>query len=129
MMQQDPDIKTDVELLKRDFKQLSSLIDKMDTVIDKLTEVSTGLNRILAVHDNRLSQQEDITKRIFELIESRRRETMDGMKEIKDKFDGVTDELKKGIDNIEKWRYYLIGMAIASGFLLSKITDIKAFFS
>ena len=129
MMQQDPDIKTDVELFKRDFKQLSSLIDKMDTVIDKLTEVSTGLNRILAVHDNRLSQQEDITKRIFELIESRRRETMDGMKEIKDKFDGVTDELKKGIDNIEKWRYYLIGMAIASGFLLSKITDIKAFFS
>lgn len=128
-MAQPNDIKTDVELLKKDFEQLSALIDRMDLMIEKLSEVSTGLNRILAVHDNRLSQQEEITKHIFELIEMRRRESVESTKELKDMFDKVTTELKKGIDNLEKWRYYLIGMAIASGFLLSKLPDIRALFS
>ena len=128
-MAQPNDIKTDVELLKKDFEQLSALIDRMDLMIEKLSEVSTGLNRILAVHDNRLSQQEEITKHIFELIEMRRRETVESTKELKDMFDKVTTELKKGIDNLEKWRYYLIGMAIASGFLLSKLPDIRALLS
>lgn len=128
-MAQPNDIKTDVELLKKDFEQLSALIDRMDLMIEKLSEVSTGLNRILAVHDNRLSQQEEITKHIFELIEMRRRESVESTKELKDMFDKVTAELKKGIDNLEKWRYYLIGMAIASGFLLSKLPDIRALFS
>lgn len=128
-MAQPNDIKTDVELLKKDFEQLSALIDRMDLMIEKLSEVSTGLNRILAVHDNRLSQQEEITKHIFELIEMRRRETVESTKELKDMFDKVTAELKKGIDNLEKWRYYLIGMAIASGFLLSKLPDIRALLS
>ena len=128
-MAQSNDIKTDVELLKKDFEQLSALIDRMDLMIEKLSEVSTGLNRILAVHDNRLSQQEEITKHIFELIEMRRRESVESTKELKDMFDKVTTELKKGIDNLEKWRYYLIGMAIASGFLLSKLPDIRALLS
>lgn len=128
-MGQPNDIKTDVELLKKDFEQLSALIDRMDLMIEKLSEVSTGLNRILAVHDNRLSQQEEITKHIFELIEMRRRESVESTKELKDMFDKVTTELKKGIDNLEKWRYYLIGMAIASGFLLSKLPDIRALLS
>lgn len=128
-MAQPNDIKTDVELLKKDFEQLSALIDRMDLMIEKLSEVSTGLNRILAVHDNRLSQQEEITKHIFELIEMRRRESVESTKELKDMFDKVTTELKKGIDNLEKWRYYLIGMAIASGFLLSKLPDIRALLS
>jgi hypothetical protein len=128
-MGQPNDIKTDVELLKKDFEQLSALIDRMDLMIEKLSEVSTGLNRILAVHDNRLSQQEEITKHIFELIEMRRRESVESTKELKDMFDKVTAELKKGIDNLEKWRYYLIGMAIASGFLLSKLPDIRALLS
>jgi|OM-RGC.v1.027185803 hypothetical protein len=128
-MAQPNDIKTDVELLKKDFEQLSALIDRMDLMIEKLSEVSTGLNRILAVHDNRLSQQEEITKHIFELIEMRRRESVESTKELKDMFDKVTAELKKGIDNLEKWRYYLIGMAIASGFLLSKLPDIRALLS
>lgn len=128
-MAQSNDIKTDVELLKKDFEQLSALIDRMDLMIEKLSEVSTGLNRILAVHDNRLSQQEEITKHIFELIEMRRRESVESTKELKDMFDKVTAELKKGIDNLEKWRYYLIGMAIASGFLLSKLPDIRALLS
>jgi hypothetical protein len=128
-MAQPNDIKTDVELLKKDFEQLSALIDRMDLMIEKLSEVSTGLNRILAVHDNRLSQQEEITKHIFELIEMRRRESVESTRELKDMFDKITTELKKGIDNLEKWRYYLIGMAIASGFILSKLPDIRALLS
>jgi len=127
-MAEDSRLKTDVELLKKDFEQLSALIDRLDVMIEKLTEVSSGINRILAVHDNRLSQQEEVTKAIFELIETRRRETIDAVKSIEAKFDSVASEMKKNIDNLEKWRYYLIGMAIASGFLLSKIPEFRTLF-
>jgi len=121
-------IKTDVELLKKDFEQLSTLIERMDVMIDKLSEVSSGINRILAVHDNRLAQQEEVTKAIFDLIETRRRDSVESTKILSDKIDRMSIDLRKDIDNLERWRYYMIGMAIAAGFILSKIPDLKVLF-
>lgn len=140
-------IKTDVALLKHDIDRLGELFDKLDITIEKLTEVSSGINKMLAVHENRLGQQEEITRQIFLLIEERRKETSEKMeklhtkiaqqrqevddniskrmKSIDEKLDKVTDLVNK----LNLWKYMVIGGAGVAGFvvsfIVSKLSGIK----
>ena len=53
------DLTTEVELLKREVGNVNVIHGRLDTAIEKLTEVSNCINRMLAVHEERLSQQEE----------------------------------------------------------------------
>jgi len=139
----EPDVKIDVEILKRDIDRFSGLFDRLDTTIEKLTEVSGGINRMLAVHENRLEQQEELTKRFITLMEERRRENSDKyeivqnritqtreemQQEIKDSIKEVVtkiDKLSETVNKLEKWKYLVVGGAITIGFLLAKLPMIE----
>ena len=63
------DLKTDIELLKRDVNQMSNIFTKLDTTIDKLGEVSTNLSKIVAVHEAKLERQDGTDKQLQSLID------------------------------------------------------------
>jgi methyl-accepting chemotaxis protein len=143
MVISEPDVKVDVEILKRDIDRFSGLFDRLDTTIEKLTEVSGGINRMLAVHENRLEQQEELTKHFITLMEERRRENSDKyeivqnritqtreemQQEIKDSIKEVVakiDKLSETVNKLEKWKYLVVGGAITIGFLLAKLPMIE----
>lgn len=143
MVMSEPDVKIDVEILKRDIDRFSGLFDRLDTTIEKLTEVSGGINRMLAVHENRLEQQEELTKHFITLMEERRRENSDKyeivqnritqtreemQQEIKDSIKEVVakiDKLSETVNKLEKWKYLVVGGAITIGFLLAKLPMIE----
>ena len=139
----EPDVKVDVEILKRDIDRFSGLFDRLDATIEKLTEVSGGINRMLAVHENRLEQQEELTKHFITLMEERRRENSDKyeivqnritqtrdemQQEIKDSIKEVVakiDKLSETVNKLEKWKYLVVGGAITIGFLLAKLPMVE----
>ena len=143
MVMSEPDVKIDIEILKRDIDRFSGLFDRLDTTIEKLTEVSGGINRMLAVHENRLEQQEELTKHFITLMEERRRENSDKyetvqnritqtreemQQEIKDSIKEVVtkiDKLSETVNKLEKWKYLVVGGAITIGFLLAKLPMIE----
>ena len=45
---------------KNDIDHVYKVIDKLDTAIDKLADVSSDIKQILAVHETRLDQSEAI---------------------------------------------------------------------
>ena len=51
-------LKTDVELLKKDVHSIARLVDKLDVAIDKLTDVTNCLNKMIAVQEQKIEQQE-----------------------------------------------------------------------
>ena len=53
------DIKTEVALLKKEVKDIKFIFNRLDTAIERITEVSTSVNRMLAVHEEKISQQEE----------------------------------------------------------------------
>ena len=59
----DNDLVTEVELLKREVEDMKVIHGRLDTAIEKITEVSNCINRMLAVHEERLSQQEEAQHR------------------------------------------------------------------
>ncbi len=57
------DIELDVELLKKEVSDMKQIHGRLDTAITKITDVSNCINRMLAVHEEKISQQEEQTSR------------------------------------------------------------------
>ena len=54
---------TDVEILKREVADMKLIHGRLDNAITKITDVSNSINRMLAVHEEKLASQEDAISR------------------------------------------------------------------
>jgi ABC-type siderophore export system fused ATPase/permease subunit len=135
---------------------VGALVDRLDTTIDKLTDISTSVSSLLAVHETKLTSQEIISKQLSELVEARRVETDDkiqilherissGERELKISIDEQYDELMKEIKEMraesanqhttlseritkmEKWMWTVIGGSAIVGGLITIIPWDKFF--
>jgi len=137
----------DVSYLNRDMAVVNTLVGRLDTTIDKLTDISSSVSNLLAVHETKLTSQEIISKQLSDLVEARRVETDDkvqllherissGERELKESIDDQYDELMKEIKEMraestiqhntlsdritamEKWMWTVIGgSAIVGGII------------
>jgi len=130
------DLVTEVELLKREVEDMKVIHGRLDTAIEKITEVSNCINRMLAVHEERISQQEstqhnaeqEFTADIKELhsrITSNTKEIMTTAtvqhKEHTEVIQKLRDDLQNRVGVLEKWRWIIIGGSIVLGFVIQKI--------
>ena len=141
------ELETEVQLLKRDIEDVKSIHGRLDIAIDKLTDVSNSIHRMLAVHEEKLARQEEASYELEKQIETRRSEMLDKIddlhsrittntKEImlaaREQYESQNKEIQKIRDEItarvgvlEKWRHVLIGGSIVIGFLLHKFMIVS----
>ena len=141
------ELETEVQLLKRDIEDVKSIHSRLDIAIDKLTDVSNSIHRMLAVHEEKLARQEEASYELEKQIETRRSEMLDKIddlhsrittntKEImlaaREQYESQNKEIQKIRDEItarvgvlEKWRHVLIGGSIVIGFLLHKFMIVS----
>jgi len=132
---------TEIELVKKDIEQVKDIHKRLDTAIEKLTDVSTSVKQMLAVHEERIAQQESADRNLFELVEKRRAETDNKLEDVHSRISTTSRELKEmlymteqklmleirsmkngladRVGVLEKWRYLLIGGCIILGLILS----------
>ena len=137
---------TDLQVLKNEVEQVASVNTKLDSAIDKLTDISGSIKSMLAVHEEKLSKQEEIDKAIFNLIENRRVEFDTNYKELHARINKIhkelTDEIEMSekrlmceiktlnsnldgrIGVFEKYRWIIIGAAIVLGLSMPQILSI-----
>ena len=53
------DMYTQIELLKKEVQDMKGIYQRLDTAIVKIGDVSNSINRMLAVHEEKISQQEE----------------------------------------------------------------------
>ena len=124
-------IAVDIEGMKKDIANASLFHSRLDTAIDKLTDVSTSIKSMLAVHEQKLTQTEKTEEILFDKVRERGEELdivyrdlqrdinqvekrlLLEMKTLKSCFDGRVSVL-------ERWRWLIIGGALAIGFIVAK---------
>lgn len=132
-------LETEVKILQKDLVTFQNILDRFDITINKLTEVSNNLNKVIAVQDSRIDTQEKaieiIHKRITDMKDEIHEELSDHYQVILEKIKELqveqkihADEMSKRVDALEKWRYIVMGGAVALGFLLSKVGIIDSLF-
>ena len=89
----------DVSYLNRDMAVVNTLVGRLDMTIDKLTDISSSVSNLLAVHETKLTSQEIISKQLSDLVEARRVETDDKIQILHERISSGERELKESIDN------------------------------
>ena len=137
---------TDLQVLKNEVEQVASVNTKLDSAIDKLTDISGSIKSMLAVHEEKLSKQEEIDKAIFNLIENRRVEFDTNYKELHARINKIHQNLTDEIDMsqkrlmceiktlasnldgrigvFEKYRWIIIGAAIVLGLSMPQLMTV-----
>lgn len=132
-------LETEVKILQKDLVTFQNILDRFDITINKLTEVSNNLNKVIAVQDSRIDTQEKaieiLHKRITDMKDEIHEELSDHYQVILEKIKELqaeqkihADEMSRRVDALEKWRYIVMGGAVALGFLLSKVGIIDSLF-
>lgn len=110
------DIATKVALLERDMSRINLILEKLDATIDKLSDFSSSIKELIAVHDHKLQVQIDVNNEIYSLIRELRDENHREHQETKEQI----KTLHRRMDSFERWKYTLIGGALVIGFFISK---------
>ena len=126
----------ELELLKKEVADMKKIHVRLDTAIEKITDFSNCINRLLAVHEEKITQQEDAQQRsvqeftadIKEMHSRITTNTKDMTalmtqqhKEQKDVIDRLKDEISNRVGVLEKWRWIIIGGSIVLGFIIQKL--------
>jgi conjugal transfer/entry exclusion protein len=105
---------------KQELDQVYQVINKLDTAIDKLADVSSDIKQILAVHEQRLDQTENIMERHFvqmDAVHSR-------VSQLRDDMNAAEKRLLTEISDINKWRWQMMGAAAGVAALVSIATKL-----
>ena len=95
-------LETEVAVLKSDVNRMASLFSRLDAAIERMGEVSNNIAKMLAVHEERLSKQDDIDEELFSLVERRRQEIQGDNKELHSRISTVSRELSDDINETEQ---------------------------
>lgn len=96
------EIRVDIELLKKDVVTMSALLEKFDTTIDKMQEIASSLSRMVSLQEQRLENQEKVTAEVQSILEMRRIEHNNNIKDIYNRINTVNKELTDKIEDTEK---------------------------
>ena len=134
-------LKTEIALLKKDAKTGELIHLRLESTIEKLTEITVSLKSMLIQQQTKLERAEQVDEDIFVTLESRRKEWDDDLKELHSRITtnsrelrehqiqseskmlneirAVRTQLSERVGVLEKWRWIIIGGSIIIGLMMS----------
>jgi len=130
-MADNTEIRVQLESLTKDIENINNIQGRLDTAIDKLTDVSTSIKSMLAVHEEKIQRQEQIDDIIFKKLKDRDSEVDEVFRDLQREMDQVEKRLLNEIRSLrndigsrvgvlEKYRWIILGGFLAIGWVLSK---------
>ena len=130
------DLNTEVALLKKEVSDIKVIFSRLDIAIEKITDVSSCVNRMLAVHEEKIANAEEAQvranveftndikelhsrvtsnyKELTEMITLQHKEQALHIQQLK-------NDLNSRVGILERWRWLIIGGAIVIGFIIQKM--------
>ena len=130
-MPDNTEIKVDIESLRKDIENMNTINGRIDTAIDKLTDVSASIKSMLAVHEEKIQRQEKIDEVIFDKLKDRADEISDVYRELKRDVEmsekrllieikSLKNDIGARVGVLERYKWLILGGAIVIGWVLSK---------
>ena len=102
-----------VAVLEERLENFEMFVSKLDAAIEKIAEVNNNVSRMLAVHEERISKQEDIDAVLFDKIDK-----------LRDKMDSDHDIVTQRLSLLERKLWIAVG-ALGAVIALSNPQAIK----
>ncbi len=124
------DLKVEIQGIKKDIENVNTLNGRLDTAIEKLTDVSTSIKQMLAVHEEKLARSEQMDEIIFDKIKERageidtvHRELLKEIQHVERRLLVEMKQMKLDIGGrvgiLEKYKWLVLGGGLAIGWIIS----------
>ena len=80
-----------IAILEERLQNFETLVTRLDSAIEKIAEVNNNVSRMLAVHEERITKQEEIDQILFDKIDK-----------LRDKMDSDHDSVTKRLSLLER---------------------------
>jgi conjugal transfer/entry exclusion protein len=151
-------LETEIAVIKNDVNQIGQLFSKLETALDKITDVSNNIGQILAVHEQRLKDGEvhfdelrkdmdnaedkfdnevkDLhsrlttnTREIEQKMSNEVDKVLEAIKDLKSHMVDKHDKLETRLAALERWRWILLGAFITGAMLSGNGVTFKSLFA
>ena len=102
-----------VAILEERLQNFEAIVTKLDSAIEKLAEVNNNVSRMLAVHEERITKQEEIDAVLFDKIDK-----------LRDKMDSDHDNVTQRLSLLERKLWIGIG-ALGAVLIITNPQSIK----
>ncbi len=124
------DLKVEIQGIKKDIENVNTLNGRLDTAIEKLTDVSTSIKQMLAVHEEKIARSEQMDEIIFDKIKERageidtvHRELLKEIQHVERRLLVEMKQMKLDIGGrvgiLEKYKWLVLGGGLAIGWIIS----------
>jgi t-SNARE complex subunit (syntaxin) len=100
-------IHTEVAVMKKEVQGLQKVVEKLDVTIDKLSDLTQSLDKMVLMQQSHIDQQSQDDE------------------EIKNKLAVLGERVKR----IEQSKWFVMGIAATIGFIFAQMEILKRFFS
>ena len=143
----------DVAVLKEQNQTSETIHGRLDSAIDKLTDIQSGVKSMLAVHEERLVRAEESDAELTDIMEQRNRLWQDDLKELHGRITSTSrdfveinnehekvvikkvDDMQqyfileaqkfdKRLSELERWKWIIIGISVAVGISVSPVSNV-----
>ena len=95
-------------VLEQKFTEFANIVNRIDDAIDKLSEVSSNLVKMLAVHEERIEQTVKTNDILFKLVEERKKENEKHYERTCERI----EDLEIKVEEVKKVKWMIVGMGI-----------------
>jgi hypothetical protein len=143
----------DVAVLKEQNQTSETIHGRLDSAIDKLTDIQSGVKSMLAVHEERLVRAEESDAELTDIMEQRNRLWQEDLKELHGRITSTSrdfveinnehekvvikkvDDMQqyfileaqkfdKRLSELERWKWIVIGISVAVGISVSPVSNV-----
>lgn len=143
---------TKVAVLERDVAHQSAVLQRLETTIERLSDVSNSVAKLLSVHEEKHTQHQAVQEELYALSEKQNTQTQEDVRQLHNKIEKVENSLKEAIKTgiselkititgehqqmndtdkdhedrirrLERWKWMMIGGAGIAGALATKIIE------
>jgi hypothetical protein len=96
------EIETKLAVLERDITAMSGIFPQLNATMTKLTDISSSIKEMLAVHDSKINKHEQTDDQLYGLIEKRRIQSDSQHQDIQLKIIQSEKDIKRDMDDFQK---------------------------
>ena len=118
----------DVAVLKEQNAVSSDIHDRLDSAIDKLTDIQSGIKSMLAVHEERIVRAEESDVEIQSIMENRQETIREDIQTLHKRITDETKDMRQYFNDklhqLEKTKWIMVGVACALGISFTPMANM-----
>ena len=118
----------DVAVLKEQNATSADIHERLDSAIDKLTDIQSGIKSMLAVHEERIVRAEESDVEIQSIMENRQETIREDIQTLHGRITDETKEMRQYFNDklhqLEKTKWIMVGVACALGISFTPMANM-----